>query len=43
LAGTEVGDNALIGTGAVVTRNVEPHHIVAGIPAKTVKIKDRKE
>jgi len=40
LAGMEVGDNALIGTGAVVTRNVEPHHIVVGIPAKTVKIKD---
>ena len=40
LAGTEVGDNALIGTGAVVTRNVEPHHIVVGIPAKTVKVKD---
>ena len=41
LAGIEVGDNALIGTGAVVTRNVEPYHIVVGIPAKTAKIKDR--
>jgi acetyltransferase-like isoleucine patch superfamily enzyme len=40
LAGTEVGDNAMIGTGALVTRNVEPHHIVVGIPAKTVKVKD---
>ncbi len=39
LAGIEVGDNALIGTGAVVTRNVEAGHIVVGIPAKTVKIK----
>ena len=40
LAGAEVGDNALIGTGALVTRNVEPNHIVVGIPAKTVKVKD---
>ncbi|HJP91962.1 MAG TPA: acyltransferase [Pyrinomonadaceae bacterium] len=40
LAGTHIGDHAMIGTGAVVTRDVEPHHIVVGIPAKTVKIKD---
>lgn len=41
LAGVKVGDNAMIGTNAVVTRDVEPNHIVVGIPAKTVKIKDR--
>jgi len=41
LAGAQVGDNAMVGTSAVVTRNVEPHHIVVGIPAKTVKVKDR--
>src|SRR6185369_6632690 len=35
LAGTEVGDNAMVGTGAIVTRNVEANHIVVGIPAKT--------
>ena len=40
LAGMEIGDHALIGTGAVVTRNVEPYHIVVGIPARTAKIKD---
>jgi galactoside O-acetyltransferase len=40
LAGVPVGDRALIGTNAVVTRDVEPNHIVVGIPAKTVKIKD---
>jgi acetyltransferase-like isoleucine patch superfamily enzyme len=40
LAGTQVGDNAMIGTSAVVTRDVEPNHIVVGIPAKTVKVKD---
>ena len=41
LAGTQIGDNAMIGTGAVVTRDVEPNHIVVGIPAKSVKVKDR--
>lgn len=40
LAGTQIGDHALIGTGAIVTRDVEPNHIVVGVPAKTVKIKD---
>jgi acetyltransferase-like isoleucine patch superfamily enzyme len=40
LAGTQIGDNALIGSHALVSRNVEPNHIVVGIPAKTVKIKD---
>jgi acetyltransferase-like isoleucine patch superfamily enzyme len=42
LAGMEIGDNAMVGTGAVVTRNVEPNHIVVGIPAKTVKIKQNR-
>jgi len=42
LAGTTVGDNALVGTGAVVTRDVDPYHVVVGIPAKTAKVKDRK-
>ena len=41
LAGMTVGDNAFIGTNAVVTRDVEANHIVVGIPAKTVKIKDQ--
>jgi acetyltransferase-like isoleucine patch superfamily enzyme len=39
LAGTQIGENAMVGTGAVVTRDVLPHHIVLGIPAKTAKVK----
>jgi len=39
LAGMKVGENAMVGTGAVVTRDVPPNHIVVGIPAKTVKVK----
>jgi acetyltransferase-like isoleucine patch superfamily enzyme len=39
LAGVQVGDFAMVGSGAVVTRDVEPYHIVTGIPAKTAKVK----
>ena len=42
LAGVQVGDHAMIGTSAVVTRDIEPHHVVVGVPAKTVKVKDDK-
>jgi len=40
LAGAQVGEHALIGTGAVVTHDVQPNHIVVGVPAKTVKVKE---
>ena len=40
LAGVRLGDHSMIGTGAVVTRDVEPYHIVVGVPAKSVKVKD---
>ena len=39
LAGVQIGEHAMVGTGAVVTSHVEPYHIVVGIPAKTVKVK----
>lgn len=37
LAGVSIGDNAVIAAGAVVTKDVPPMTVVAGIPAKTVK------
>jgi len=40
LAGMQVEDHAIIGSHSVVTRHVARHHIVAGVPAKTVKVKD---
>src|SRR5690349_10451642 len=43
LAGITIGEHALVGTGAVVTRDVEPYNIVVGIPAKSVKVKDRSQ
>jgi acetyltransferase-like isoleucine patch superfamily enzyme len=42
LAGVQIGEHAMIGTSAVVNRDVEPYHVVVGVPAKTVKVKDRK-
>ncbi|MEY8762798.1 MULTISPECIES: chloramphenicol acetyltransferase [Clostridium] len=32
-----VGDGAVVGSGAVVTKNVEPYTIVAGVPAKVIR------
>jgi UDP-2-acetamido-3-amino-2,3-dideoxy-glucuronate N-acetyltransferase len=34
LPGLEIGQGAMVGAGAVVTRNVPPHAIVAGNPAR---------
>lgn len=36
MPGITIGDGAVIGTRAVVTRNVDPYAIVAGNPARTV-------
>ena len=32
-----IGENSLIGMGAVVTKNVEPNKVVAGVPAKVLR------
>ncbi|HEY0006457.1 MAG TPA: acyltransferase [Pyrinomonadaceae bacterium] len=41
LAGTQIGEHAMVGTNAIVTKDVAPYHINVGIPAKTVKVKQR--
>lgn len=37
MSGVHIGDGAIIGTRAVVTKDVEPYTIVGGIPAKPIR------
>ena len=37
LCGVTIGENAMVGAGAMVTKDVAPNTIVAGNPAKTIK------
>lgn len=34
-----IGNGAIIGAGAVVTKNIEPYSIVAGVPAKKIRMR----
>lgn len=39
LAGVRVGQHAMVGAGAVATKNVRPYHVNVGIPARSIAIK----
>jgi acetyltransferase-like isoleucine patch superfamily enzyme len=41
MAGVNVGEDAILGALGVATRDVAPHSIVGGIPAKQLKTKDQ--
>jgi acetyltransferase-like isoleucine patch superfamily enzyme len=40
LRGVRVGDNSIIGTSSVVTKDVPENAVVAGAPARTIRMRD---
>jgi acetyltransferase-like isoleucine patch superfamily enzyme len=39
LSGVRVGEQGMVGAMGVASKEVEPYHVVGGIPAKTLKVK----
>lgn len=39
LSGVRIGEHGMVGSIGVASKDVAPYHIVAGVPAKTIKVK----
>ena len=37
MPGVKIGEGCVIGAGAVVTKDIPPYSVAAGVPAKVVK------
>lgn len=38
-AGCKIGENAMIGSRAIVTKDIPAHHVVVGTPARSIRVK----
>ena len=38
-----IGEGAIVASGAVVTKDVPPYAIVAGVPAKVIGFREKKQ
>ena len=41
LPGVHIGRGAVVGSGAVVTQDVEPYSLVGGVPAKHIRYRSK--
>jgi acetyltransferase-like isoleucine patch superfamily enzyme len=37
LPGVTIGQHSVVAAGAIVTKDIPPHSLVAGVPAKVIK------